>query len=240
MPVMRNKTLWSKGYLVNFDDTSYETLQRGNALYFYDDFLGTAVLADGTTMWNKKDTGAATEAILANGVGGVYELALTNGDEKQEAGLYFGDTLNFDITKGLIWEARVNITVLPTLLAEAQWGLASAYVEGWDNISYSVGFDIDGNGAVNLSCDDNTTDSLVSSGTTILADAYHIYRIDCSDVTKIRYYIDGVEQAASSTIPFAATGSNAKCQPYLYIYKAAGAGVGTMDVDYVRIWQNRS
>jgi hypothetical protein len=29
-------------------------------------------------------------------------------------------------------------------------------------------------------------------------------------------------------------------QPYLGMYKATGAGVGDITVDYVRIWQKRS
>ena len=236
----------NSGKLVFWDKSTFETTQAHFGFYFYDDFAGAdiaipaAASPESGCKWVKKITGAAPPTVvgLADAAGGVMSLNLTADSQKQEAGLYMNDQRNFDVSKGLIFETKLA-AVLPTDVAEAQWGLAGDYAEGGDNITYSLWFDIDGSGAVNCAKDDNATDQLVSSGLTILADVFHIYRIDCTDVTDIKFFIDGVEYCATTAFPYTATGANAILQPYFYIYKASGEGVGALYVDYVKIWQNR-
>ena len=58
-----------------------------------------------------------------------------------------------------------------------------------------------------------------------------------SDVTSIKFYIDGVRVAATTTFAFTATGL---VQPYLGLYKSTGLAVGTIAADYVKLWQKRS
>jgi hypothetical protein len=38
---------------------------------------------------------------------------------------------------------------------------------------------------------------------------------------------------------FTGSGANAQVQPYVAAYKAAGTGVGTVDVDFAKVWQYR-
>ena len=80
-----------------------------------------------------------------------------------------------------------------------------------------------------------SADSGVVAGTT----TWRIYRIDCTDVTSIKFYIDGNQVAATTTFAYEATGADAILQPAVGLYKASGTGVGTVQVDYIRAWQNR-
>ena len=69
---------------------------------------------------------------------------------------------------------------------------------------------------------------------------WHLYRIDCTDIAAVRFYIDGVHVATGTTFAYAAIGADAILQPYVAAYKASGTGVGTVQADNVRIWSNRS
>ena len=49
------------------------------------------------------------------------------------------------------------------------------------------------------------------------------------------FTIDGVAVATASTF-----GTAGKSQPFIGCYKASGAGLGVLQLDYIKIWQNRS
>jgi hypothetical protein len=181
-----------------------------------------------------------TVAGVADAANGLVQCALTADDQKQDAGLYMDDQRNFSLEQGLIFEARLKVSVLPTAAAEAIWGLVGDWADGPDAITYSAFFTADGSGAINCEVDDNATDQAAASGVTVLATEWHTYRIDFTSVTDIRFYIDGVHVATATTFAYAATAANAILQPYLGLYKASGVGVGTIQVDYVRLWQERS
>ncbi|NIO43781.1 MAG: hypothetical protein GTO41_28665, partial [Burkholderiales bacterium] len=112
--------------------------------------------------------------------------------------------------------------------------------DGYDAITYSAFFTADGSGAIICEVDDNATDSSAASGVTATAAQTKIYRIDFTDVTDVRFYIDGAHVATGTTFPYAATGANAILQPLVGCYKASGAGVGTVQCDYQKIWSQRS
>jgi hypothetical protein len=160
--------------------------------------------------------------------------------EKQDAALYFGDQKNFDVTKGLVWEARAQLSVLPSAAGvQAVFGVSSAWIDGPDNATQYLEFGATANGAILIRSQDGTTQNSIASGVTVLTTEWHIYRIDCSDVTDIKFYIDGVQVSANNAVAFAATGANAILQPYNAMYKPSGTGVGTLTLDYVKAWQNR-
>jgi len=120
------------------------------------------------------------------------------------------------------------------------WGLVADYSAAPDDITYSVFFTADGSGEIFCESDDTATDQSATSGVTVTNTQWKVYRIDCRDVTSIKFYINGSRVASSTTFPFAGTGANATLQPYFGCYKASGAGLGTIQIDCVRIWQNRS
>lgn len=231
-----------------YDDSTHERAARFAPVAFADDFLGAdvaipaAASPESGCKWVKKIVGAAPPTVVgkADETNGAIECALTATSEKQNAELYFNDELQFNITQGLVFEARVNPSVLPTGNAEIVVGLISAWADGLDSATYSLFATMDGSGEIICEKDDNATDESATSGVTLTAADWAIIRIDCSDVADVKFYVNGARVAAGTTFDWAATAGNSKVQPIVGCYKASGTGVGTVLVDYVRVWQNRS
>jgi len=246
-----SKPKWEGQRACVFDTEEYEHTHPFNPIYFYDDFLGAwtavpdvGVLLESGCPWAKvivKTGGAPTVALVANVENGVAQCALDATGEAQSAFLYMGDDRRFIITQGTVFEARVRVLVLPTSLAEAVWGLAGDTGVP-DAITYSAWFTADGSGEIFCETDDNTAgEQSVTSGVTVLATDWKVYRIDFRDVTDIKFFINGSRVASGTTFAYTATGANATLQPFLGCYKAApDTGLATIKIDYVRIWGNRS
>jgi hypothetical protein len=218
-------------------------------IHFYDDFLGqsaVAVPAAGSAVdgnpWVAKIVGAAppTLAGVANAIGGQVACTLTSASQKQDCALYWGDNLALDCTKGLIFECRSLLPVLPSAAGvQTVWGVASAWIDGPQNNTCYLEFSAQANGAVLVTAFDGVTTTSVASGVTVGTTDWHIYRIDASNLADVGFYIDGNRVNANNSINFAATGTLAVLQPYLAAYKASGTGVATLTIDYVRAWMNR-
>ncbi|NVO13893.1 MAG: hypothetical protein HXX10_07640 [Rhodoplanes sp.] len=246
---MSTRSKYNAGTLVFFDPAqNYENVLPVSPFYYEDDFVGAGKQAFATTGtqgldWIKKIVGAAppTLAGVANAAGGQVQAALTSTSEKQEATLYWADNLQIDMTKGACFEARVKLPVLPSIAGvQAVWGLSSAWADGPDNASYYAEFGVNGSGALLLRSRDGVTTNSKATATTLLATDWHIFRMDATDVTDVKFFVDGVQQNVNNGLAFAATGANAILQPYFGVYKASGVGVGTLLVDYIRLWSNRT
>jgi hypothetical protein len=251
------RSKWRGNQLAFYDGTTYETVRPIAPTYFFDDFLNLYLqtAAAGVVGWTAKDTsgaGATFEVIVANQSGGVLKLELDEAkNEKEEAGIYWGDALNFNLSNGPIFEARVAIHTAPTDQAEIYLGLANAYVEG-PIIEADAGptkhafFAFDAGisaGLVPACCtDDATIDTPVAGGATTTGitafslDAYHVLRIDCTNYADVKFYVDGVGVLASTTFAVN-TNANVMLQPFLMAHKETGAGDGVIYIDYVRVWQ---
>jgi hypothetical protein len=129
MGATRYKTRASQS--VFYDGTTYETVRPVSPIYFFDDFLNLYLqtAAAGVVGWTKKHTagtGTVLEAIVANQSGGVLKLEIDEAkNEKHEAGIYWGDALNFNLSNGPIFECRAAIHTAPTLQTEIYFGLAN-------------------------------------------------------------------------------------------------------------------
>jgi hypothetical protein len=232
-----------------FDLASGETITRATAALLDEDFTGAGqatIPSNGAPAtgyaWVKriqKTSGSPTVAIVANSPGGVVQLALDATSEKQEASLYSNDQLNWDVTKTATFEARIAASVLPTGVVEMVWGFRSAWIDGPDNFSDYLDFQMLGSGAVNCRSKDGITTPSTPSGITLVAGAFHNFRIDATDPTNVAWSIDNV-QVNVPRISFAATGAAAILQPYISVYKASGTGVGSLQVDSVQCGMNRS
>jgi len=235
-----------------FDDAqSYETVERMSGLRFIDDFVGAGsqvIPAVGSAVggfpWVKKlvqTAGVPAVAGVANAAGGVLQCAIDATSEKQEATLYWGDSKGLDVTKGFVIEFRANLHVLPSVAGvEAVFGVSSNWIDGPDNAAEYLEFGANGSGAISLRSQDGTTQKSIASGFSAIADGWHVYRIDANNLADIRYFIDGSQVSQANTIGFAATGASAILQPYASVYKPSGAGVGTLQVDYVKAFANRA
>jgi hypothetical protein len=234
-----------------YDAGTFETLTRYTTVILDEDFVGPshaagAGIPTAATVgypWIQKTVktgGSPTVAAIANAAGGIIRLALDATSEKQEASLYAADVLNWDMTKSTVWEVRVSNHVLPTGVVEMVYGMQSVWIDGPDNAAFYAEFQQLSSGAVNFRTKDGVQTLSNASGVSMVVDAFHIFRIDATDVTNVRFFIDGSEVSTPKQMSFAATGANAILQPYLSVYKASGVGVGTLDLDMVQIGMNRS
>jgi hypothetical protein len=244
-------------------NADYETIRRESACQFYDDFEGPDIVipaagaAESGCKWVKKIVGAAppTVAGVANTANGIIACALTAADQKQDAALYWDDQLTLPLNSaavsgavgvGLIFEARIRLAVLPTtetaVTARAIWGLAGAWADNAVSANRII-FSCEGagDGLIKVSTDDSTTDSgLITTATNVTAAQWATYRIDATDVTDIKFYIDNTRVASGTTFTMiGAPTASVVLQPYVSVMKTNKAGVATLYVDYVRVWHDR-
>jgi len=243
---MTTRARYNGGLLEYYESLTHERFPVGAPVVFIDDFLGAGVAvpaaasAESGVPWVKKIVGNATLAIAADSTNGELSCALDATSEKQNAEAYFNDELQFHVQQGLVFEARFKASVLPTGNAEMVIGLISNWADGLDNATYSVFATLDGSGEIICEKDDNASDESTTSGVTLTNAEYAIVRIDCTDYADIKFYVNGSRVAESNTFDWAASSANSKVQPVVGCYKASGTGVGTLLVDYVKVWQKRS
>jgi hypothetical protein len=233
-----------------FDATTGETILRLSAVILDEDFIGpghSSIPAFGSPAsgypWVKhtqQTGGSPTVAIVANSAGGVVACALDATSEKQEATIYANDQLNWDVTKSATWEGRIAFSVLPGALVEMVFGLHSAWIDGPDNASDYVRFQALASGTINYQKKDGVQTLSYPTSTILVAGAFYNFRIDATDPTNVCFFINGVQVNTPGQINFQATGGAAIMQPYCSVYKASGAGLGTMQIDSMQLGMNRS
>ena len=245
------KSKWRGGQLAFFDGTTYETVEPFSPIYIYDDFLGTAAPTDGQLLdW--KYLGDDFWTVAATGVGGPstvtkalsdLTLHLEADDETEDAGIYC-NTLAFNIDKGPIFEARVDVAVLPTLAAEMHIGfqgeahVADDQVAAADDIDLHIFFVLDGSGAITIYTDSGAAgghNTAIATGVTAVPGTYNVLRIDCTSASDVKFYIDGVGVATSTT--FDLSNGTMTLMPNVMVTKAGSAGLGDLKIDYIRCWQ---
>jgi len=205
------------------------------------------------------DDGAISESIIPlNGstVSGLLLFktitSMTGAGWARDAGAGTEDTIvlgcstvvnSFRFDKGLIFEARVNVTTNPGGLAELLIGLAGdAYasnnqVAAADDINYHALFVFDGAATCTIYADDNVTDkNAIATGHS--ADAsYHVYRIDATETDDVKFYVDGAGVATTTTLDMSGMDGDFRVVPYLIAVKSGGAGQCVYVVDYIKVWQ---
>jgi hypothetical protein len=248
---MSTKAEYRSGYLTFFESATPEAGVLPVApIYLYDDFIGSQlndyVAADASNaIWTPTNT-STTCALVANATNGIATIPVDNTDQAELGMLTFGDQLPFSIKQGLIFETRAALHVLPTgaggELVSVVFGLASAHNATADSVVTNAWFRLEGDANILWETDDNhTNDDDNDTGVDAVADAYHIFRIDCTDTSAVKFYIDGVLVGTGDMSGL--TGAEDKVQPYFRAGKTkavANASVGTLYLDYVRIWQRRS
>jgi hypothetical protein len=220
----------SDNMLREFDVTTQETITRATAALLDEDFTGAGHLAAFPTSsttgyaWVSKITGAATVGVVSNFSGGAAQCALTSASAAQEALLYSGDQLNWDGSKSATFETRLAMSVLPTGIAEAVFGLRGPWNAAPDSVATYVDFQMLGSGLVNVRIKDGVTGAQSqSTGITLAAGVFHNFRFDLVDPTNVIFAIDGVRVGGnlSTKLTFAATGAAAVLQPYFDVFKAS-------------------
>jgi hypothetical protein len=233
-----------------FDSITYETTALFSPLAYADDFVGAGKMVipgagspESGMDWCAKIVGAGppTVAGVANAVGGQVACTLTSTSEKQDAALYWNDRKSLDVTKGVIFEARFQLSVLPSAAGvQAVLGLASSWVDGPDNNTCYLQIGATASGALLVRSYDGVTQISAAAGITLATTDWAILRIDAVDLTDVKMFINGNQVTTTGQINFAATGTLAVLQPYGAMYKPSGTGVGTLTIDSIKAWMNRS
>lgn len=239
-----------------YEDLTQETVNGGWPLQFSDDFVGgghgAGVPAYGSPSagypWAKKLVGSPTGvAIVANAAGGQMAVALAATSEAEEALLAWNDALSYDVTKTGMVEYRAALSATPTGVAGASLGVGSAWVSG-GALSYSryLAFGWAASGALLVTALDGVQSAVSVAakqigGAAITSDtAQHIFRIDWSNPSDIVFHYDGNRVNAVGSVTWTATaGANSMMQPVVDVYKASGAGVATLTVDKVDLFNAR-
>jgi len=233
---------WRANQLAFYDGGTYETVLPLGNQYLYDDFFGTAINTD---IWNGINTNEAT----CTATGSIVTAAITADVTAQDAGVV-GLGLEWNTEHGLIFEARVAVAVAPTLDGEVMIGVqgeayasASNQILNADEVAScyaAFGFyaTLDaGLGCVIRTYDGATNSGIIDTATDVAVNIYHIYRIDFTDISSVKFYIDGVGVATGTTFDFS-NGANQMVIPVVVAEKTgADAALGSILVDYVRMWQ---
>lgn len=232
------------GRQIFYDGTTFETLLSTYPLQFVEDFLGVAGGGpfDGTTIWNVVDVGSATEAIVADAPNGEFLLHLAAGNEAEDAVLYCGDNKTFNVGNGLIFEAKVDMAVAPGTGVKAVFGMAGDHNLDKDSVTEHAWFSFAASLACLVETDDTTNDNDdKATGHTAVAGTYDIYRIDFTDLTDVKFFINGARVATGTTFDMSNLSTAEKqMQPYFSLDKASGTGLGDIKIDYIKIFSNRS
>lgn len=232
------------GHQVIYDKSTLETLRTTFPLEFIEDFTGNAggSVFDGTMIWNVVDVGSATEAIVADSSNGQFLLHMAAADEAEDAVLYHGDNRTFDVGNGLIFEARIDMAVSPGTGVCAVAGMCDDHNLDKDAAAAAAWFRWDASLVTKCESDDTTNnEDDVATGITAVAGTYSIYRIDFTTLSDVKFFIDGARVAAGTTFDMSnLTAAEKRMQPYFSLDKATGTGLGDMNIDYVKIWSNRS
>lgn len=231
------KARYRGGQIAFYDNTTQETCLSLAPRYLYDDFEGDTLNGD---IWLANDLNLATQTVNA----GVVNLLLTNENNPQEADIgASANSLDWDISKGLVIEVRANLVVLPTDEAEIHIGvLGEAIVDqqqisSADDVAEHAVFSFDGSGLCVINTDDGTNQTTaVTTGITVVAGIYHVYRIDFTDDANVIFYIDGVQVIPATTVMMDDIASPL-VQPAVIAQKNANTGLGNIAVDYIKIWQ---
>lgn len=242
---MTTRARHRNSYLEFYDSRTHETFPIGAPINFKEDFIGYQLVqseAGSTAQWLTVQVALNTAmATIDEGHGGVLSMAFDADANAEDAVIYTGDIRQFDLNKDIQFECRARLSVVPTLTSQVVIGMAGDHNLDKDAVTEAAWFKFDGAALAAVETDDTTNNNDdVSTGITVTTAAWHIYKIDFSDLTNVRFFIDGAQVATGTTFDMSnLTAAEAYMQPYISLDKGADAGLGTLLVDYVKVWGGR-
>lgn len=202
--------------------------QARDFVLYEEDFLGKWTPTAGTAYngWNVTDTSSAgtpVYATLDGEHGGAIKLGFDNTSEVQNVCLSHGDILSFDVDLLVEfgWRVRMGQAAVNAATSFAV-GMASARNDAIDSIAAQLLFRViggDSTTAIVVESDDTVTDNDdKATGTTLVA-AYKWLTVNLSNKSDIRFFVDGIPVATSTT--FTLAGYTSLVQPYAQLQKTA-------------------
>lgn len=227
------------------DTTTQETAPLGAMYQFVDDFDGYQFLnqetgSDGKWLTVEVALNTAIAQVDAHACG-VISLGLDADSNAEDAVLYWNNIRGVPVDAGCVFECRARASVLPTTGVACVFGMAGDHNLDKDTVAENAWFRLQASGALLCETDDTTNDNDdVSAGMTLVATDWHVYKIDFTNIADVRFYVDNAQVGSATTFDMSnLTSAEALMQPYFSLDKASGTGVGTLLVDYVRIWSFR-
>jgi len=215
-------------------------------IVFDDDFLDnypaaqTALDAVGGTAWVKTETNGLG-VIETSAHGGVLTFSFDAVAEAATADLYMA-SIPFDIDANLIVEFRLGIFDIGDNVAlDINFGMADGtHATDFDQIAAYAAFHLNGASLLCLAhSDDGTIDTAeVTTGITLVDNAYNNFKIDFSDTASVKFYINDVRVASGTAFDMSAfTGL---LTPIVHIEKTGNNTTADVRVDRIRVQSQRS
>lgn len=247
---------YDTGQWVLFNPTTFETLMSSFQIHEKEDFTGgflekVITIQNTVARWTVVETNLNTAiAVEADGVGGVCSLIVDSDDNTEIAALHWGDQESLDVNKGLVIEFRATFSTLPTYgggtdEVHAVMGVAGAHAAVSDDIDVNAWFRVEASDKTALlwETDDDSTnddDNATSPAVTLVAGTYNIYRIDFTDLSAVKFYVDNVLVGTAENFS-GIDSTKGKVQPYFRASKVDSGtqtGTCTMKIDYI-LWMQR-
>jgi len=188
---------------------------------------------------------ATGDYISGNG-GGVYRILTQSTSEAQSGQVTTGDCLMVNMSNNPILQVRVRIAPAgATFTADERVfiGLVPVHATAeasLDDLDGSCGFKMEGaNLNILVEADDATTDtddqdSLID----YVKSAWTVYTIDCTKLSDIKFYVDGVVQQGA-VVSMADLAANTYVQPIVCHQRDAGTEANSVDIDYIKVLSDR-
>lgn len=225
---------------------------------YYDDFFGSGASISASALygsnWVVADTSSSGTPTYVIGVDGgaasqapgIAKLDLESTSEAQSVILSHGGIEQFDVTDGLIYEARVKMNQAAVgAVTDFSFGLGAGQNATWNSTTVMAAFRVvgaDSTTNVVVETDDGTTDKDdIATGQTLI-NAWKYFKIDMTDLTNVKFWMTNgnsrlVRVAAGTTFDMSAYSSCV--QPIFQLQKASGTDASGVSIDYVRITGRR-
>lgn len=238
------------GRLTFFDSGSHETLITTHPVVLFEDFLHPAT--DATNDWSEvDDSGTSAAGDISVGVNGLYQMDTGTDADKFRV---IASELNWEAAKACGCEVRLATTTSDAGI-HLNFGFSDAKNEGTGTIAFvdgslasgvvdsvaedAVMFGVRAETSDNiyaLSVKNNGTPQSTDSGIDLVLNTYHVYRIQLDTLGNARFYIDGAFVAEHL---LAVTTTDDLCFAVQALI-TAGSTANFLNIDYIKIWQERS
>ena len=191
---------------------------------------------------------------------GVLRLLHSTDNAAEAMLLSLGGTNAISPTKEPIFEARVKVN----LATDAVFDTSSVYevivglctagsavsvsAAAFDGFADSVAFRLGGGATaannIYIESDDGTTDNApADTGVDFTSGTYHVYKIDMSDTSDVRIYVDGKLANNGNRIDISAMAATDYLEPFILFARTNAGGTErahSLDIDYVNISSKRT
>lgn len=227
-----------------YDVATSETVLVAAPVHFKDDFLGKEFLkteGGSTGQWATVEANLNTAiAVAANVANGALDMIVDSDNNAEDAVAYWGDQKGINVKADAMVEFRLTMQTMTTGPVVV-FGMAGDHDLTKDNITEHAWFRLEGDSALLVESDDTTNNNDdVDASTTLVAGTYAIFQIDFTDISDVKFRVNGTRVAAGTTFDMSnLTDDEAIMQPYISIDKGADTTVATVRLDKVEVWSQR-